>query len=395
MLNNSLSPHQKIRAPWLITVAIWLLTEPLLNALVGWIDEELGISNLLVQRALIYVWHYGIPVALIAFGVWFLIQPRLSGWPKSGAAKDESNVSLAIDTTLFPDWTIRELFFYLRPDVVDDKDLELWKVVGSQVQDQLSIGRLKIWGREIQKPSRTRAPLREIEKSYWSHALFSFWFLGENQVDKNHTYSPQGAGLTEYCDLGVNKAQALNIWPVPLADEFMSLTEAATVVDEKIRQTGSIETCIDAKSAAIQFFKKVLNIGTPSERDWSGNLGSEADLDILAEISPVGKNWVQYVIALGCYRINIEAVGDKGGKIKLLKYIGKMNHASEVNGVAYALGKDDGEQFDDGSRYDDFLDNKSLYESGVLKLNAIQRREAISHFVKSPSEGKWSWPSRK
>jgi len=252
MLNNSLSPHKKIHAPWLFTVAIWLLTQPLINALMGWIDEELGISSLIVQRTLIYAWQYGFPVTLIAFGFWFLIHPRLSGWPKSG-----------------------------------------------------------------------------------------------------------------------------------------------TVVDDSKYQAGSLGGDTDAKNAAIQFFKKILNIGTPSERDWSGNLGSEADLDILADINPVGKNWVQYAIALGCYRINIEIVSDNGGKIKLLKYIGKMNHASEVNGVAYALGIDDGEKFDDGSRYDDFLDNKSLYESGILKLNFIQRREVISHFVTSSSEGRWGWPSRK
>lgn len=225
MLNNFLNPHQKVHASWLIAVAIWLLTEPLTNALMGWIDEELGISSLFMQHALIFAWHYGIPAALIAFGAWFLIQPRLSGWPKSGAAKDESNASPVIDTTPFPDWTIRELFYYLRPDVVDDKDMELWKLVGSEVQDQLSIGRLQIWGREIQKPSRARAPLREIEKSYWSHAKFSYWFLAENHEDVNHTYPPQGTSLAEYSDLRINKAQALKIWPGQLGDKFAALPD--------------------------------------------------------------------------------------------------------------------------------------------------------------------------
>jgi hypothetical protein len=80
---NLLKPHQKIHASWLITAAIWWLTEPLTNALMGWFDEKLGISNEVVQRVLIVVWHYGIPAVLIAFGIWFLIQPRLDNTKKA------------------------------------------------------------------------------------------------------------------------------------------------------------------------------------------------------------------------------------------------------------------------------------------------------------------------
>jgi hypothetical protein len=155
----------------------------------------------------------------------------------------------------------------------------------------------------------------------------------------------------------------------------------------------SPEGSVDAKNSAIQFFMSILNIGTKSEQDWSGNLGRETDLDMLAEINPVGKNWVQYAVALGCYRISIESVGDDGARIKLLKYIGRMNAASKGRG-AYALGRDDAAGFDDGSRYADFLGRKSLYESGVLKLNFIQRREVIGNFVTSEAEGRWTWLSR-
>lgn len=155
-------------------------------------------------------------------------------------------------------------------------------------------------------------------------------------------------------------------------------------------EANSVLEDIDAKNAAIQFFRRILNIGSKTSRDFYGNLGSEADLDDLANINPVGKNWVQYVMALGCYRISTEVVGDNGGKIKLLKYMGKVGDSSAAGVMAYALGVDDGDPFDDGSRYDDFLGNKSIYESGILKLNKSQRREVISHFLKSSSEGRWS-----
>lgn len=158
---------------------------------------------------------------------------------------------------------------------------------------------------------------------------------------------------------------------------------------DKVSANSAIED-IDAKNAAIHFFRGILRFEFANASPIFGNLGAEADLETLAGINPVGKNWVQYVIALGCYRIATEAVGDNGTKIKLLKYNGRIGDSHMPGIKAYALGPDDGEQFDDGSTYDDFLGNKSLYETGIKKLSVIQRREVISHFLQSVSNSKWS-----
>lgn len=239
-----IKPQQKIHATWFLGVALWLLIEPFNNALMGWVDEKAGITNLVVQQLLIYSWQFGLPAVLAAFGILYYFQLQVnqqtSGSLISEESKYESDTSTATASTPFPDWTIRELFFYLRPDLVDDHTAVLWERVGSEVKDQLSIGRLQIWGREILRPNRIRTSLQEIEKSYWVQAVFSYWFLAENHEEVNHTFTNKGVNLTEYCDLRVNKAQALKIWPKPLVDEFMSLTEAATVVYEEARQAGSV-----------------------------------------------------------------------------------------------------------------------------------------------------------
>jgi hypothetical protein len=59
-----------------------------------------------------------------------------------------------------PDMPIREVFFYLDHDVLKTKP-DRWDIVGRNLLDRLSTGRLKAWGRQIGRGSphsRTRAP---------------------------------------------------------------------------------------------------------------------------------------------------------------------------------------------------------------------------------------------
>ena len=246
MLSHLKDPHQNVAPYWFLAVALWLLTNIFNNALMGWFDEQLGITDVVVQKTLFYAWQYGMPSVLALFGGWLLIQPRLN------ARKSDESISMetianssarpVVDLTPYPDWTIRERFFYLRPDLVENHEKQLWEHVGSEVKDQLSIGRLRIRGRIVNHAIRTRSPLTEIDKSYWARAVFSYWFLREGQEDNNHTYTPREySKQPEYYDLRVNKEQALRIWPEPLCnDSFMSMTEAATIVYEEARKAGSI-----------------------------------------------------------------------------------------------------------------------------------------------------------
>ena len=94
-------------------------------------------------------------------------------------AADEAGSRAAV-ATIYPDWTIRELFFHIRPDLINELDEKRWASVGREVMDHFSTGRLKVWGRPIYSPTR-RGPMKAIdERGYWAHAEFSYWFLKED-----------------------------------------------------------------------------------------------------------------------------------------------------------------------------------------------------------------------
>ena len=130
-------------------------------------------------------------------------------------AADVEAGSRAPVAIIYPDWTIRELFFHIRPDLIDEPDAKRWASVGRQVMDHFSTGRLKVWGRPIYSPGR-RGPMKAVdERGYWAHAEFSYWFLKEDGRESAHTWVKTRTGLPDYADLQVNRAEALSIWPEP------------------------------------------------------------------------------------------------------------------------------------------------------------------------------------
>jgi hypothetical protein len=130
------------------------------------------------------------------------------------AAEGEAG-SRAYGATIYPDWTIRELFFHIRPDLIDEPDKMRWASVGREVMDHFSTGRLKAWGRPIYGAGR-RKPMKAVdERGYWAHAEFSYWFLKEDGRESAHTWVKAETSLPDYADLQVNRAEALSIWPEP------------------------------------------------------------------------------------------------------------------------------------------------------------------------------------
>jgi hypothetical protein len=112
----------------------------------------------------------------------------------------------------YPDWTIRELFFHIRPNLLDRSR---WIEVGREVMDHFSTGRLKVWGRPIYRGGR-QGPMKSVdEPRYWVHAEFSYWFLKEDGRQSAHTWVKTATGLPDYADLQVNRKEALRIWPEP------------------------------------------------------------------------------------------------------------------------------------------------------------------------------------
>jgi hypothetical protein len=111
------------------------------------------------------------------------------------------------DTGAGPDWTIRELFYHIRPDDLTDRDI--YERVGLQVLDKLATGELSAWGRR----ARGR-PLQLITMLFWANASFTYWFLAEGHDEEEHARLHDLLVADEsYRDIRVNRALALRFWP--------------------------------------------------------------------------------------------------------------------------------------------------------------------------------------
>lgn len=122
----------------------------------------------------------------------------------------------------YPDWSIRELFFHIRPDLIEDQDGMEWAEVGNDLKDKFSVGRLSVWGREksdwVGEIMKEKPALQPISMSYWPKADFTYTFLADGKEQTDHTYAPEGCPI--YRDLQVNKRDALDIWPLDKSIEI-------------------------------------------------------------------------------------------------------------------------------------------------------------------------------
>jgi len=124
-----------------------------------------------------------------------------------------ASAGATLRTDIYPDWGIRELFFHIRSDLIDEPDKKRWESVGREVMDHFSTGRLKAWGRPIYG-SRKPGPMKLVdEPGYWGHAEFSYWFLKEDGRENRHTWVKSETKLPDYADIQVNRAEAMPIWP--------------------------------------------------------------------------------------------------------------------------------------------------------------------------------------
>jgi hypothetical protein len=116
--------------------------------------------------------------------------------------------------SFLPDWSIRDLFFHIRPDLIHDPKNHLWESVGRDVIDKFSTTQLTVWGRRIE--DSRRLALAEIPAKEWQRAKFTYWFLKEHDglsLDVDCYQSSRGSAPLQYADLRVSRAQVLTIWP--------------------------------------------------------------------------------------------------------------------------------------------------------------------------------------
>ncbi|HUZ30837.1 MAG TPA: hypothetical protein VMV19_01830 [Xanthobacteraceae bacterium] len=156
-------------------------------------------------------------VGLLVFR--FLLAPSKLYWEQHDRAEQfQTQLNAAEGADSGPNWPIREVFFYLEPEVLDRPKDNLWENAGTKIRDALTLGRIKIWGRL----SKTKlgdwvgepSALRPIEPKYWEKAFFTYLFFDDRaKDDATYCYADRNTGVPAYTDLQVNRAEVLKVWP--------------------------------------------------------------------------------------------------------------------------------------------------------------------------------------
>jgi hypothetical protein len=122
----------------------------------------------------------------------------------------------------FPDWTIHDLFYFINPAVLESTNDSLtpdpWQRVEVKIKDKASLGQLHVWGRRFDPSGMVefigdRKGLVRIPETFWEDANFSFSAIFSDAEQARYTAAHVTSGTTQYCDVMVNKQQALALWP--------------------------------------------------------------------------------------------------------------------------------------------------------------------------------------
>ncbi len=128
---------------------------------------------------------------------------------------------------LYPDCGVKELFFHIRPDILEQdegEDQANWEKVEKQFLDAASVGRVQVWGRPFDNSGMeglisgdNSGPLQPVPVEYWRSATLSHNFYSDPSPTKSaHTFPRLNAkNFAPLCDLQVNRAQAEIVWPGP------------------------------------------------------------------------------------------------------------------------------------------------------------------------------------
>ena len=154
-----------------------------------------------------------------------LIQQTVSSSGQSGGITAHTvNTNISFQTFIptnvdagAPNWTLHDLFYYLRPNISPSGPSEIWDEVGHDVLDKLSSKQLYAWGREIVgNSSRTRHNLGVVDPSYWRTARFNYVFLLDGHGQDVHATQADPSMLPDLADLHVSREAAIKLWPHPM-----------------------------------------------------------------------------------------------------------------------------------------------------------------------------------
>jgi hypothetical protein len=114
-----------------------------------------------------------------------------------------------------PNMTIREVFFHIDPDILENDTDNRLERVSKDIRDKLSTKHALSWGRLINRQKKSRSALVKIPNDYWATAQFTYDFLSQGSEDQGHSWHPHEGGLSyEYADLRMNRARVETLWPV-------------------------------------------------------------------------------------------------------------------------------------------------------------------------------------
>lgn len=197
---------------------------PLAAALISWalfpssIPPLAPVISLIITATLIALWAI-IKVASIP--------PRLAADAKTLLEAATQN-AMPADTGKYPDWPVKDLFFHIRPDILEHETGEEranWEKVEKQFLDAASVGRLQVWGRSFDEKGMAglvsgdnSGPLQPVPAIYWRDVTLAHNFYSEREPTKaTHTFPRMHAKgpVPLLCDLQVNRAQAETVWPGP------------------------------------------------------------------------------------------------------------------------------------------------------------------------------------
>lgn len=113
-----------------------------------------------------------------------------------------------------PDWPVRELFEYLRPEGADSRTSSWYEKVGRDILDKVGTCHLTLWGRERSGHEDEWSSLSLIAQSHLRGGQFTHWFLMDDRDGAPHYRVSNVLGPNrEFGDLRVNRAEAHRLWP--------------------------------------------------------------------------------------------------------------------------------------------------------------------------------------
>jgi hypothetical protein len=204
-----------------------------------------------------WTYHWGLPwyvVAVTAIGfsvgaftvaatIFWLFQLGKEKW-RGRNWKDHAQTDARITRnnadSSFPDWPIRDLFFHIKPDLLENTHTPAspWETIGRNVIDRISTGQIQVWGRPVDfQRTLTPSPLMLIPADRWERAEFTYFFFTEDASQAVHVICDRpgrGSDPWKYRDLQFNRAQVLGIWP---ETPTLSLSDAAKDVYGEIANT--------------------------------------------------------------------------------------------------------------------------------------------------------------